>query len=249
MIKTNKLLEKLKIDALFIASHPDDIEITCGGTCNKLVRDGKKVGIVDLTEGELSTKGNTETRNKETGKASKVLGIHFRENLGLQDGNIQNNLDNRNKLIKIIRTLKPEIVFAPYPNDRHPDHINASNLIRESVFFSGLKKIEVENLKPYRPRRVFYYRHAYDFPISFIFDISDVFDTKIKAILCYSSQFYNPKNNKIKKEPDTYISTKLFLDDLTHRAAFFGFKIGVKYGEPFFCYENLKIDSKNIFDI
>ncbi len=238
----------MKLNALFIASHPDDIEITCGGTCIKLVKSGKKAGIIDLTEGELSSRGNPELRKKETQAASKVLGIHYRNNLGLQDGNIQNNFPNRIKLIREIRTLKPRILFAPYPSDRHPDHINAGNLVRESVYFSGLRKIEVDNLKPHRPDKVFYYRHAYDFPISFICDISDVFDLKMKAIMSYRSQFYNNKV-KITVEPETYISSKLFLDDLTHRAAFFGFKIGVKYGEPFFCYENLKIDSENIFKI
>lgn len=238
----------MKLDALFIASHPDDIEITCGGTCIKLVKSGKKAGIIDLTEGELSSRGNLELRKKETRAASRVLGIHYRNNLGLQDGNIQNNFINRIRLIREIRTLKPRILFAPYPSDRHPDHINAGNLIRESVYFSGLKRIEIDNLKPHRPDKVFYYRHAYDFPISFIFDISDVFERKMKTILSYRSQFYNEKTKKT-GEPETYISTKLFLDDLTHRAAFFGFKIGVKYGEPFFCYENLKIDSDNIFKL
>lgn len=242
-------MKKLQIDALFIASHPDDIEITCGGTCIKLINSGKKTGIIDLTEGELSSRGNSDSRRKETEKASKILGIHYRKNLGLQDGNIQNNFDNRSKLIKILRTLKPKIVFAPYPNDRHPDHINASTLIRESVFYSGLRKIEVENLPPYRPKKIFYYRHAYDFPITFIFDISDVFEQKLKAILAYSSQFYNPQKTGKVKEPETYISSKLFMDDLTHRAAFFGFKIGVKYGEPFYSYENIKIDAKNIFEL
>ena len=238
----------MKLDALFIASHPDDIEITCGGTCINIVKSGEKAGIIDLTEGELSSRGNPDLRRKETKSASKVLGIHYRINLGLQDGNIQNNFPNRIKLIREIRTLKPRILFAPYPSDRHPDHINASNLIRESVYFSGLRRIEVDNLKTHRPDKVFYYRHAYDFPISFICDISDVFDRKMKAIMSYRSQFYNDKTKKT-GEPETYISSKLFLDDLTHRAAFFGFKIGVKYGEPFFCYENLKIDSENIFNI
>ena len=238
----------MKLDALFIASHPDDIEITCGGTCIKLVKSGKKAGIIDLTEGELSSRGNPDLRKKETQAASKILGIHYRNNLGLQDGNIQNNFPNRIKLIREIRTLKPRILFAPYPSDRHPDHINAGNLVRESVYFSGLRKIEVDNLKPHRPDKVFYYRHAYDFPISFIFDISDVFALKMKAIMSYRSQFYNDKAKKT-GEPETYISSKLFLDSLIHRAAFFGFKIGVKSGEPFFCYENLKINSENIFNI
>ncbi|MFA5403362.1 MAG: bacillithiol biosynthesis deacetylase BshB1 [Ignavibacteria bacterium] len=236
----------MKLDALFIGSHPDDIELICGGTVCKLVKSEKKVGILDLTKGELSTRGNLAQRKKETEKATKVLGVEVRKNLGLKDGDIQNNYANRLKLIKIIREYHPEIVFAPYPSDRHPDHINASNFIRESVFYSGLRKIVTGKLSAFRPKNVFYYRHAYDIPISFILDVSEVFDKKIEAIKCYGTQFYNPK---IKNEPETYISNKRFLDDIISRAKFFGFKIGVEYGEPFFCYDHLKLDVDSIFSV
>jgi N-acetylglucosamine malate deacetylase 1 len=235
-----------KTDALFIGSHPDDIELTCGGTVCKLVKSGKKVGIVDLTKGELSTRGNLALRKRETEKATKVLGAEFRKNLGLKDGDIQNNYANRLKLIKLIREHRPEIIFAPYPLDRHPDHINASKLITEAVFYSRLRKIVTGKLFAFRPKKVFYYRHAYDIPISFIMDISDVFEKKIEAIRCYESQFYNPKN---RNEPETYISNKRFLEDIKARSHFFGFKIGVEFGEPFFCYENLKLDSKMLFNV
>jgi len=236
----------MKLDALFIGSHPDDIELTCGGTVCKLVKSGKKVGILDLTKGELSTRGNLTQRKKETENATKVLGIAVRKNLGLKDGDIQNTSANRLKLIKIIRELQPEIVFAPYQSDRHPDHINASNFIREAVFYSGLRKIVTGKQSAFRPKKVFYYRHAYEIPISFIMDVSDVFEKKLKAIKCYDSQFYNPK---FKNEPETYISSKRFLDDIIVRAKFFGFKIGVEYGEPFFCYEHLKLDVDSIFSM
>lgn len=237
----------MKLDALFIGSHPDDIELTCGGTVCKLVKSGKKTGIIDLTKGELSTRGNPVQRKKETEKASKVLGIKIRKNLGLKDGNIINNSENRKKLIKLIREFQPEIVFAPYPSDRHPDHINASNLIREAVFYSGLRKIVTGKLNAYRPKKVFYYRHAYDIPISFIMDVSDSFGKKLEAIKCYDSQFYNP--NYSKKEPETYISSRRFLDDIITRAKFFGFKIGAEFGEPFFCFEAIKTDAEMLFDI
>jgi len=237
----------MKLDALFIGSHPDDIELTCGGTVCKLVKKRKKTGIIDLTRGELSTRGNLVKRKKETEKASKVLGIKVRKNLGLKDGNIINNSENRKKLIKLIREFQPEIVFAPYPSDRHPDHINASNLIREAVFYSGLRKIVTGKLNAYRPKKVFYYRHAYDIPISFIMDVSDSFDKKLEAIKCYDSQFYNPKYSK--KEPETYISSKRFLDDIITRAKFFGFKIGAEFGEPFFCFEEMKMDGEMLFKI
>lgn len=184
----------MKLDALFAATHPDDIEITCGGTAIKMIKDGKKVGIVDLTRGELSTRGTLKTRKLETEKATKIMGLHFRANLNMKDGGIENTKANREKLIRIIRQTKPNLIFAPYPSDRHTDHINASNFIRESAFLSGLTKIKTGNLEAHRPQRVFYYRHAYDFPISFIVDISNTFAQKMKAIECYSTQFYKPKS-------------------------------------------------------
>ena len=212
------------------------------------MQSGRKVGIVDLTKGELSTRGSLSVREKERKDASKVLGIEKRIVLDLEDGNIENTSKNRAKLISLIRKYKPELVFAPYASDRHPDHINASVLIRESVFYSGLRKIVTGNQEAYRPRRVVYYRHAYDIPFSFVFDISDVFEKKLSAILCYSSQFYNEKS-PVTKEPETYISSKLFLKDIESRARFFGFKIGVEYGEPFFCYEDIKMNAEMIFEI
>ncbi len=238
----------MKLDALFVASHPDDIEITAGGTAIKLINEGKKVGIVDLTRGELSTRGTLQTRKKETEEASKVMGIHFRTNLKMEDGNIASTKANRAKLIKLIRETKPTIMFAPYPSDRHTDHINASNFIRESAFLSGLTKIKTGKLEAYRPQRVFYYRHAYDFPITFIVDISDTFKQKMKAIECYSTQFYKSKSTSA-DEPETYISTSLFWKDLESRARFFGFKIGAEFGEPFYCYETIRVSAKNLLEV
>ena len=238
----------MKLDALFIATHPDDIEITSAGTAIKLIKEGKKVGIVDLTLGEMSTRGNLKSRKAETDNASKVLGIHYRTNLRMKDGNIENTNVNRLKLIKVIRETKPDILFAPYESDRHTDHINASSFIRESAFLSGLSKIKTGNLKAFRPKHVYYYRHAHDFPISFIVDISDVFKQKMKAVECYSTQFYKPDADA-KGETQTYISTKLFWKDLEARARFFGFKIGAEFGEPFYCYEDIKISAKNLFEI
>ena len=143
---------------MFIGAHPDDIELNCGGTVLKLVESGKNVGIIDLTEGELSTRGNRRSRVLETSAASKLLGISFRENLKIRDGSIEINKINRKKIIRVLRKYKPEIVFAPYPNDRHPDHIYAGNLIRESVFYSGLMKIRTGNLKAFKPGKLYFYR-------------------------------------------------------------------------------------------
>ncbi len=238
----------MKLDALFVATHPDDVEITAGGTAIKLIKEDKKVGIVDLTRGELSTRGNLKSRKIETDNASKVMGIHYRTNLKMKDGNIGNTNANRLKLINIIRETKPDILFAPYASDRHTDHINASNFIRESAFLSGLTKIKTGKLNAFRPKQIFYYRHAHDFPISFIVDISDTFKYKMKAIECFKTQFFKASSDSA-DEPETYISTQLFWKDLETRARFFGFKIDVEFGEPFYCYENIKISAKNLFEI
>lgn len=234
----------IKLDVLFIGAHPDDIELTSAGTLLKLVNNGYKCGIIDLTLGELSTGGNLSQRKKETLKATKILGIKIRENLSLPDGDIQNNQKNRLRLIRLIRKYQPEIIFAPYPFDRHPDHINASILIKESVYFSGLVKLKIDDTIPYRPKRVFYFSHAYDIPISFIVDITDTFKTKLKSIKAYTSQFYNPR---IKTKQKTYINSKLFLKNIETKARFFGFKIGVEFGEPFYTFEPLNMEIANLF--
>lgn len=221
------------------------MELSCGGTVIKLIESGKEVGIADLTLGELSTRGNLKLRAKETNEASNLLGISVRENLKISDGNIIINDFNKKKIISVIRKYKPEIVFAPYPFDRHPDHINAGNLIRESVFYSGLTKIGTKNLSSYRPRKIFYYKSAYDMPVSFIFDISSAFEKKLKVLKCYDSQFFNRKS----MEPETFISSRLFEYEIESRARHFGFKIGVEFGEPYFSYEALKTDTQTLFII
>ena len=239
----------LKFDALFFAAHPDDIELSCGGIAAKLAKLGKKTCIVDLTAGELSTRGSVELRKKEANKAAKVLGITKRINLAIPDGNIQNSPENREKIIKIIRQYKPGIIFLPYFNDRHPDHIHASRLVKEAAFYSGLSKIKtsVNNTaqSPYRPRKKFYYMQTYTFEPVIIVDISDTFKTKMKAIHCYSSQFYNPSS----KEPKTFISDPMFIKHIEARAEFYGFKAGVKYGEPLFTEEKIKISPEDLFNI
>lgn len=230
---------------MFIGAHPDDIELNCGGTVLKLVESGKNVGIIDLTEGELSTRGNRRSRVLETSAASKLLGISFRENLKIRDGSIEINKINREKIIRVLRKYKPEIVFAPYPNDRHPDHIYAGNLIRESVFYSGLMKIRTGNLKAFRPRKLYFYRSAIDIPVSFIFDISSVFKKKLEVLKCYRTQFYDSES----KEPETFISSSFFRNEIEARARHYGFKIGAEFGEPYYSYDAIRINDKNIFEI
>ncbi len=238
----------MKLDVIFFAAHPDDAELSCGGTIAKMVKAGKKAGIIDLTSGELGTRGSEEIRSKELAKASNILKLTVRENLMLKDGNIENNERNRLKVISAIRTYKPTIIFLPYEYDRHPDHQHANKLIRESAFYSGLNKLETQfegvPQQAFRPLRNIYFMQTYTFDPSFIIDITDVFETKMKAVRCYSSQFYNPKS----KEPGTFISDKKFIEYLEARATFYGFQIGVKYGEPFFMEEKLKLDIDNIFN-
>ncbi len=163
----------------------------------------------------------------------------------MPDGNIETNQANIKKIIHIIRSYQPKIVFAPFPSDRHPDHVNASNLIKESFFYTGLVKIQTGNLAAFRPKRIFYYQGAFDIPVSFVFDISKTFIRKLKALKCYSTQFYNPEN----KKPETFISTEIFDKWIEARARNFGFKIGVEYGEPYFSNESIKVDNETLFDI
>lgn len=229
-----------KLDIIAFGAHPDDVELSMGGTIISFVEKGFKVGIVDLTQGELSSRGTLELRKKETEKATKILGIHYRENLKLKDGNIEINKKTIDKVVEIIRKFKPQIVFAPYFFDRHPDHESSAQLIKKSVFYSGLKNFTIKSktLEPYRPKKIFYFMQTYPFEPSFVHDISQYFDLKMEAILAYSSQFYNPKS----KEPETFISRPEFLNYLKARAEFYGFQIGKRYGEPFYCEEKIEFD-------
>ena len=232
----------MKLDILAFSAHPDDVELSCGGTVVKMVKSGYAVGIADLTEAELSTRGNVERRRKETENSSKILGISTRENLKIPDGQIENNSSNRLKMIRCIRKYQPEIILAPYFEDRHPDHVHASNLIMESNFYSGLSKIDT-GVAPHRAKNViYYYQHLVDKP-SFVVDITDEFDRKMEAVKAFNSQFYNPESD----EPETYISQRRFLDSIQTRAQYFGYRIGVEYGEPFFIKSTIKIN--NLYEI
>ena len=154
---------KKELDVLFFAAHPDDAELCCGGTIAALVNAGKKTGIIDLTRGELGTRGSVKQREIEARKASEILGIDTRENLGIRDGNIINNHANRLKIIKVIRKYRPKIIFFPHYYDRHPDHYNTHYLIKEAAFYSGLEKIKTPGLKAYRAKRNIYYMQTYSF--------------------------------------------------------------------------------------
>jgi bacillithiol biosynthesis deacetylase BshB1 len=232
----------MTLDVLVFAAHPDDAELSMGGTIAKLTKAKYKVGIVDLTKGELGTRGNEQTRKKEAAEADKILNVSVRVNLGIPDGNIQRNKEHLIHIIREIRKYKPKLVFAPYFNDRHPDHHDTSVLVKEAMFSTGLPKIKTRygggEQKAYRPKKLFYYMQTYTFEPSFIIDISESFEQKMKAIKAFKTQFYDPNS----KEPETFISSPEFFTYLIARSQFYGFQIGKHYGEPFYCEEKIEYD-------
>lgn len=232
----------MKIDVLAIGAHPDDVELSCGGTVIKLVKQGRRVGIVDLTAGELGTRGTVERRAQEAKDAAKLMGIHARVNMGIPDGNIENTAENRAKLITIIRQYRPDVLLISYPVDRHPDHEHAHVLCREAAFYSGLEKINTSHQgrdqEPHRPRSSYYYMHWHEFTPSFIVDISSEFDQRMKVMRAFSSQFHNPEST----ERETILSRPEFLEKIRNRLEYYGNKIGVQYGEPFFSPHAVKVD-------
>jgi bacillithiol biosynthesis deacetylase BshB1 len=232
----------MNLDVLLFFPHPDDAELTMGGTIAKLTKNNFKVGIIDLTRGELGTRGNWKTRKKEANEAAAILKVTFRDNMNLPDGNIPLSKENELKIVKAIRKYKPKIIFAPYFNDRHPDHISTSQLVKRAFFSCGLPKIKTYEGKKlqeaYRPKRLFYCMHYYQFNPSFIIDISDTFTDKMEAVNCFSSQFFDPKS----VEPETFISQPNFLKFVESRAMIYGFSIGKTYGEPFYCEEEIELD-------
>lgn len=233
-----------KLDFLAFGAHPDDVELGCGATIAKLVSQGKKVGIVDLTRGELGTRGSAEIRTKETNEASKILGITIRENMDFKDGFFRNDEEHQLKIIQVIRKYQPDFIFCNAPDDRHIDHPKGSQLIVEASFLSGLNKINTDDSsgnaqKQWRPKNIYHYIQWKNLDPDFIFDVSGFHNSKMDAVKCYSSQFYDPKS----KEPETPISTKNFLNFVQSRANDFGRLIGVEHGEGFISNRKLGFSS------
>ncbi|MCB0279614.1 MAG: bacillithiol biosynthesis deacetylase BshB1 [Calditrichaeota bacterium] len=220
------------LDVLAIAAHPDDVEISAAGTLLTLKSQGYKVGIIDLTEGELSSNGTVEIRRKETLAANKILGLDFRKNLGLADGFFADNDENRMLLINEIREHQPKIIIAPELTERHPDHERCARLVKEANFQAGLKMIETK-LPHHRATKVYYATYNYDVNPTVIFDISQFWEKKLEAIKSYSSQFNSTSGNQEK----TYISRPEFIEFLEAKARYFGEKAGVRYGEAYFTFE------------
>lgn len=229
----------MKLDILAFAAHPDDIELACGGTIISQTQKGRKVGIVDLTQGELGTRGTVEQRKVESGNASKILGIQVRENLDLGDGFFQNTIKEQMAVIKMIRKYKPDVIFANAVDDRHPDHKKGANLLKDAFFLSGLEKV-VTTLNddvstpqtpqtPWRARILLHYIQSKWLQPDFVVDITETFDKKMEAIQAFTSQFYNPDSD----EPETFISSKHFLELIRARAIESGNLRGFKYAEGF----------------
>lgn len=226
----------MKLDILAIGVHPDDVELSCSGTIINEIKKGKKVGIIDLTQGELGTRGNIDTRYEEAANAAMILGVNVRENLKMRDGFFINDEEHQMKLIRIIRKYQPSIILANALRDRHPDHGRAGNLIADACFLSGLVKIETiddegKNQEKWRPSYVFHYIQDWYHEPDFLIDISDVFEQRMEAIKAYTTQFYAAAQSE--NEPQTYISNPDFLDTIIGRARIFGKRIGVKYAEGF----------------
>ena len=223
----------MKVDILAIGAHPDDVELGCGGTVAKLISEGKTVAIVDLTQGELGTRGTNFTRAEEAANSAKILGISSRENLKMKDGFLTNSEEHQMQIVKIIRKYQPEIVLANAIDDRPPDHAKAAKLVSDACFLSGLVKIETvsegENQKPWRPKQIFHYIQWKNIAPDFVIDISNFMEKKIEACLAFKTQFYDPNST----EPMTPISTKDFLESLTYRAQDLGRLSGVEFAEGF----------------
>jgi bacillithiol biosynthesis deacetylase BshB1 len=223
----------MKLDILAFGAHPDDVEISCSGTIAKEIAHGKKVGIIDLTRGELGTRGTATIRDQEAASAARLLGVVIRENMNYRDGFFINDEKHQLEIIKKIRHYQPEIVLCNAIKDRHIDHEKGSNLVSDACFLAGLLKIETqyngENQKPWRPKMVYHYIQWQEIEPNFVVDISDYMEIKLNSVKCYQSQFYNPNS----KEPETPITSKNFLNSVQYRSENLGRIIGVAYAEGF----------------
>lgn len=237
----------MKLDLLVLAVHPDDAELGCSGTIIKHIAQGKKVGIVDFTRGELGTRGTAETRAEESENASAIMGIHARENIGIRDGFFKNDEAHQLEVVKMIRKYQPEIILTNALYDRHPDHGRASDLANDAIFLSGLRKIEttLDGIvqQPWRPRLTLQYIQDTYIKPDIIIDISEQMEQKIAAIKAFKTQFDSPSED----EPQTYISTPGFLQAVIARAREMGKNIGAEYGEGFTSRKLLGVDS--LFDL
>jgi len=234
----------MKLDILAIGAHPDDVELGCSGTLINEIKKGKKAGIIDLTQGELGTRGTVETRYQEAADAATIMGIVVRENLKMRDGFFQNDEAHQLQLIQKLRQYRPDIVIGNILEDRHPDHGRAGNLIYDACFLSGLKQIETKDddgniQEKWRPSYLLHYIQDRFYEPDVIVDITDVWEQRLEAIKAYKTQFFNPGSG----EPQTYISSPEFLESIKSRARLLGKRIGVPYAEGFLSKKSIGIKS------
>ena len=231
----------MKIDVLAFGVHPDDVELSCSGVLMVEKNNGKSTGIIDLTEGELGTRGTAATRKLEAADAAKILGVDIRKNLQLADGFFQNNKESQIKVIEMIRKYKPEVLICNAPEDRHPDHGRSAGLVSDAAFLAGLQKIDTSfggiAQEAWRPKYVLHYIQDRFIKPDFVVDISSVFEKKLEAIKAFKTQFHDPEGDG----PQTYISTPDFLESVVYRYKMFGKMIGVKYAEGFISNKTLGI--------
>ncbi len=232
----------MKLDVLAIGAHPDDVELGCSGTLINEIKKGKKAGIIDLTEGELGTRGTVQTRYEEAKESARIMGISVRENLKLRDGFLINDEASQMKLIQALRKYKPEVVIGNILEDRHPDHGKAGWLIYDACFLSGLRQISTKDedgneQEKWRPKMLLHYIQDRFHEPDIIVDVTEVWEQRMDAVRAFKTQFYDPNS----KEPETYLSSPDFIDALTARARLLGKRIGVKYGEGFLSKKALGI--------
>ena len=239
----------MKLDILVLPVHPDDAELGCAGTILKHIALGYKVGIADLTKGELGTRGTAEIRDQEAAKAAEILGLTVRENIGIPDGFFTNTPEYQLKVIESIRKYQPDIIITNAYHDRHPDHGRANELVETSAFLSGLRRIETtfegKAQEPWRPKQVLHFIQDRYIKPDIIIDVTEYWDKKIESILAYGSQFFNPDWNE--DEPQTYISSPDFIKVTESRAMEFGKSIQARYGEGFTSRKLLGVD--DLFDL
>jgi len=226
-----------QVDILAFCAHPDEVELGCGGTLAKAVANGKRVGIVDLTRGELGTRGSAEIRDKEAARAAELLDLKMRLNMNFKDGFFQNDQQHQMEIVKIIRAHRPQIVLANAISDRHPDHKKGSDLVSNACFLAGLPKIDTGQ-DAWRPKVVYHYIQFEEIEPHFVVDISEFIEQKMQVVQAYSSQFYNAKSD----EPETLISSQSFLESVRYRAANLGRLSRVKYAEGFTTEKLIAID-------
>lgn len=235
----------MKLDILAIGAHPDDVELGCGATLAKEISLGKTVGILDLTRGELGTRGTPEIREQEAQAAAKILGVRVRENIGIPDGFFTNSKENQLKIIQVLRKYKPDVVLCNAIDDRHIDHGKGSKLASDACFLSGLRKIETTLndalQEAWRPKQVYHYIQWKNLEPDFVVDVSGFLDKKCEAVFAYASQFHDPKAN----EPETPISSTNFKDSITYRAQDLGRLIGTQHAEGFTAARYVAVNSLN----